>query len=96
MRLIDADALMKELEELRDIYRSERDDDAESAANDMWWIVKRFPTLDVRPVVHSGWRMNDNGTYTCKRCGSWIPNEQHFYAEYCLYCGAVMDDKEQN
>lgn len=38
------------------------------------------------------WVENDNGTYSCNRCGSWIPNEQHYYARYCLYCGAKMED----
>lgn len=36
------------------------------------------------------WIRNDNGTYSCSVCQSWIPEEQHFYARYCLYCGAVM------
>lgn len=36
------------------------------------------------------WVYNGNGTYSCNRCGSWIPNEQHYYARYCLFCGARM------
>ena len=36
------------------------------------------------------WLRNDNGTYTCSVCQSWIPEEQHYYARYCLYCGADM------
>jgi len=41
------------------------------------------------------WIMNDNGTYSCSECHSWIPNEQHYYARYCLYCGAKMDEVEE-
>ena len=36
------------------------------------------------------WIKNDNGTYSCSICQSWIPEEQHHYARYCLYCGADM------
>lgn len=36
------------------------------------------------------WIRNDNGTYSCCVCQSWIPKEQHGYARYCLYCGAKM------
>ena len=36
------------------------------------------------------WIKNDNGTYSCDQCRSWIPKEQHYYAQYCLYCGADM------
>lgn len=38
------------------------------------------------------WRKNDNGTYSCSFCQTWIPNEQHYYANYCLYCGAEMEE----
>lgn len=40
------------------------------------------------------WIENDNGTWSCNRCLSWIPNEQHYYANFCLYCGARMVDKD--
>lgn len=53
--------------------------------------VIAFPTIDAVPVVHGWWIQNDNGTWSCNRCHSWIPDEQHYYARYCLYCGAKMD-----
>lgn len=40
------------------------------------------------------WILNDNGTFSCSLCQSWIPNEQHHYARYCLYCGARMVSDE--
>ena len=52
--------------------------------------LKCLPTADVRPVVRSQWKKNDNGTYSCERCHSWIPEEQWHYANWCLYCGADM------
>ena len=36
------------------------------------------------------WIRNDNGTYSCSLCHSWIPEEQYYYARFCLYCGADM------
>ena len=36
------------------------------------------------------WIRNDNGTYSCSLCQSWIPEEQYYYARFCLYCGADM------
>lgn len=36
------------------------------------------------------WIQNDNGTWSCNRCSSWIPDEQHYYANWCLFCGAHM------
>ena len=51
---------------------------------------------DSQPVQlkHGQWVRNDNGTYSCSECYSWIPNEQHYYARYCLFCGARMDEVE--
>lgn len=53
-------------------------------------VVRSLPPADVRPVVRSRWKKNDNGTYSCERCYSWIPEEQRHYANWCLYCGADM------
>lgn len=40
------------------------------------------------------WIRNDNGTYSCSVCQSWIPEEQYHYAQYCLYCGAEMREND--
>lgn len=48
----------------------------------------------VDPVKYGHWVRNDNGTYSCSKCYSWIPDEQHYYARYCLFCGAKMDEVE--
>lgn len=54
-------------------------------------IVSDFPAAAVAPVRHGRWIKNDNETWSCERCHSWIPDEQHYYARFCLYCGAKMD-----
>lgn len=59
-------------------------------------IVNSIPAADVAPVVHAEWIENDNGTWSCSRCKSWLPNEQHYYARFCLHCGAKMDGGEKD
>ena len=54
------------------------------------------PTVNAEPVRHGHWVKNDNGTYSCSECHSWIPNEQHYYARYCLFCGAKMNEEKEN
>ena len=54
-------------------------------------VINDVPAADVAPVRHGQWIKNDNGTWSCERCHSWIPDEQHYYARFCLYCGAKMD-----
>jgi len=56
-------------------------------------ILTWLPAADVRPVVRSEWIMHDNRTWYCKRCKSWIPDEQRYYANWCLFCGADMREK---
>ena len=52
-------------------------------------VLKEIPSA--QPERKKGkWIKNDNGTYSCSVCQSWIPEEQHCYARYCLYCGAEM------
>ena len=58
--------------------------------------INSFPTVDAEPVRHGHWIRNNNGTYSCSECQSWIPNEQHYYARYCLHCGARMDEEKEN
>lgn len=59
--------------------------------DDMIASVVTMPTVDAVPVKHGRWIKNDNGTWSCERCHSWIPDEQHYYARFCLYCGAKLD-----
>lgn len=46
--------------------------------------------IEKNPYAH--WIKNDNNTYSCSKCYSWIPEKQHHYAKYCLHCGARMED----
>ena len=82
MRLIDADALAKELMHEGLGYQYNR--------------VINAPTVDAVPVRHGYWirkewaeesegLLIDN--YECSACNSWVRNETN----YCPNCGAKMD-----
>lgn len=59
-------------------------------------IIDRFVTFaSAQSELGKGkWIRNDNGTYSCSVCQSWIPEEQYHYARYCLYCGAEMREND--
>lgn len=88
-RLIDADTLLNILERERkehDEYGlSQRADGITDAIMD----IIDAPTIEPQRI-RGTWIRNDNGTYSCSVCQSWIPEEQHYYAQYCLHCGADM------
>lgn len=95
MRMIDADPLMKELEELREAYRNDHDDDGYYATEDFGCLVRNAPTIDVRPVTHGHWK-NWKDEHTCSVCRGvvikvWGDDEY----DYCPYCGNPMDEKEE-
>lgn len=57
--------------------------------------TEAFRALDALPSAEfrrkTGWWIeNDNGTWSCSQCQSWIPDEQRHYARFCLCCGAEM------
>jgi hypothetical protein len=85
---IEKQAVINEVDEWYGIYLDS--DTAREALSLLKKWVKKISPADVRPVVRSQWKKNDNGTYFCERCHSWIPEEQWHYANWCLYCGADM------
>ena len=90
MRLIDADGLMNDIcESLNQMTNIGIVVDGE------WLWGKLNDALDNAPTIEpqkmrGKWIRNDNGTYSCSVCHSWVPEEQHYYARYCLHCGADM------
>jgi len=56
------------------------------------WLDSAVDAVMILPSAErkGRWIRNDNGTYSCSVCQSWIPEEQHYYARYCIYCGAKM------
>ena len=97
MRLIDADAIRYD----RLLKTGNKEHPLEwavsqSAINSMPTVPQHVESVgeDGSALKHGHWIRNYNGTYSCSECKSWIPNEQHYYARYCLFCGAKMDEME--
>ena len=97
MRLIDADVLLKDINDYPYGYRGMIKD-----------TIARQPTVD--PVKHGHWIIRDiPGTYfyqiTCSECSEdvtssapcigFLPNAKVLW-DYCPNCGAKMDEVEEN
>lgn len=58
-----------------------------------WWMADRLlKDINDLPSAHTEgeWVQNDNGTYSCNLCHSWLAKEHVYYARYCPFCGARM------
>ena len=60
--------------------------------HEIWCDIKSLQPAEPK-TASAVWIKNDNGTYSCSRCQSWIPKEQKHYARFCLHCGAKMEIK---
>lgn len=99
MRLIDADELKEQLKERYEkaykwrcettLYKDKADGEI-AAFLEAVRTLNNAPTVDAVERKKGKWIRNSNGTYSCSLCQSWIPNEQRYYANYCLFCGADM------
>ena len=71
-------------------------------------IESRVPTEDVAPVKHGYWkpvypdkaceRMKRAMIYECSECGRCVNDEVYSHGmdyEFCPYCSATMDGKEE-
>lgn len=94
MRLIDADALASVLgihEDCDDCENHESGLFCKKGGDFVTACEAIYDAPTIEPERKKGkWIKNDNGTYSCGICQSWIPEEQHCYARYCLYCGSEM------
>lgn len=99
MRLIDADVAIKILDEIVQ-ERAKNGTPYEVLKVQLFAgftreVINSQSTIDAESVRHGHWIKNDNGTYSCSLCQSWIHDEQHYYARYCLHCGAKMDGERR-
>ena len=101
MRPIDADAVMEELEALREDCKNDHDDDGYYAVESSLYIVKNATALDVHPVVHGHWI--EGWDTKCSICGMSFSEMPFSYdaeggpdwvTKYCPNCGNPMDGKE--
>ena len=81
MRLIDADAIEKELGvEDRDLY--------------VQHILDSAPTIEAEPIKHGRWVKISERNYKCSICNDWWSGEEEEIKtfNYCPNCGAKMDE----
>ena len=85
MRLIDADALNREIDKV-ECYSRDPD------VTHMSECIANAPTVDAEPVRHGKWMPREEGVvypfwerYTCSVCGKHADD-----TDYCPNCGARM------
>lgn len=92
-RLIDADELLKALNEKGVEYRA--DINAE---------IMNAPTIDAEPVRHGKWKVERShdgyatGIMECSNCGwlfSYVPALEEEW-NCCPHCGAIMDKEAED
>ena len=94
MRLIDKDALKVKAEHIIGI----------NGSSDAWHILSEIDhaeEIDAEPVRHGRWETDgmpmDDGEYLMTRCTVCGTAYEYGHNEnYCGYCGAKMDEVEQN
>lgn len=94
MRLIDAEEFQKFIEK--------QDESADYTIYHFEEWLEQQPTIEAKPVVHAHWleQIIDGGQeLMCSNCGEYALMNDEFYSEfskYCPYCGAQMDEKEND
>lgn len=93
MRLIDATEFSKYLDDCCDTYSG----DAYVAidfARDRFHILKE---VDAHPIVHAKWQYHLMPlALKCSNCKKVVTWKRKIDYEYCPYCGAKMDRKDDN
>lgn len=86
-RLIDANALYRDLNELATLRSGSP---VTKGLIQAMHIVRDAPTVEVETVQHSHWRRNGE----CNECGEqglYNGNEETVRSRFCPHCGAQME-----
>ena len=103
-RLIDVNNLIEEIREER-CYNCRNFKDMKCdycGTADYIYMIEDMPAVEAKPVVHAHWleQIIDGGQeLMCSNCGEYALMNDEFYSEfskYCPYCGAQMDEKEND
>lgn len=106
MRLIDAEALEENIEQI-DWYHLARNGKMVKGATaengwykeqDIYSAIEEAPTIEAKPVVHGRWiSKNPHGyewIFVCSNCDYVDGYPFNERPNYCPNCGAKMDEKE--
>ena len=93
MRLIDADALKKEMcESTCNIQFTTREVCGKTCREQL--VIDNAPTIEAEPVEHGRWEESGyRGMLACSVCRIYhISNGDEYDFTYCPHCGAKMDE----
>ena len=96
MRLIDADALIEEFEEIKSNLKSDRHGYYPVDFADVIELVKEQPTVEARPVVRGEWLGCDMKTSICSECRTEFDINRSVAIKilnFCPNCGCNMGEK---
>ena len=86
MRLIDADALKKYVNDHSTSWLNEWD------TAGVFLAIEKTPTVDTKEVKHAYWRDCFQDSYLCSHCKYTVPKVDYGHKyPYCPHCGAKMD-----
>lgn len=96
-RLIDANALLKEIEDWHDGLggtMNPADWGIQNVLQSVMDYIVDAEDVDSAPVVHGRWEWTNCG-WVCSACLKKSLVEAVAFAKYCCRCGAKMDAKEE-
>lgn len=100
MRLIDAEALIDEINEMWKIHPAGLENRKILSFEAVIDLIGAAPTIEAKPVVSARWEIekyqapfDDELQYkmTCSKCGYDYCSDEVYFLEYCARCGAQMD-----
>lgn len=87
MRLIDADALKRDIDLAPDEWAKGRTIEG---------VIAEQPTIDAEPVRHGRWIHDINNLYGCSECFTRETMSHKKRKNFCSNCGAKMDLEVQD
>lgn len=101
MRLIDADVIIKALDEALDDAREDGADIMEVLKMELFknffkQIISYTPTIEAEPIKHGHWILDKRGNYACEFCGNTPYHSNMYNMNYCPNCGAKLTIERNN
>ena len=89
MRLIDADAFLKDI-----LTAGIGKTIIEYSESNIGYMIRRRPTIDAVPIRHGQWETNSDrpDTLICSVCKCGFDMWKHDPHNFCPNCGAKMDE----
>lgn len=95
MRLIDAHALIDEINEMWKIHPAGLENRKILSFEAVIDLIGAAPTIEAKPVVPAHWQKYDDSEFCyCSHCGKPAAKDDDVsWHGYCPVCGALMDEE---